>query len=418
MKILTISAHYPPCHFGGYELRVKDIMDGLAEREHHILVLTNRPEKKCESTATGSSYPVIRKLHNRLHASFFPQEVFIDLLDTQLLERQIKEFKPDVIYLGHTYILSKAMLPFLARQGIPVVYDEGGTVISEAWTEHGRWFRFTDNYHSRFAPLNWIKPFVIRLVVAISRGRIQREWTWPRNMRIIFNSELNRNNARAAGVPIENSTVIHSGVDTSVFTFKPREKMGRPLRIIVPGRIERRKGQLDAVHLVKALLDEGIDTRLVMAGSGWMDGYYEEVLTSIRENKVTDHISILPMLTAEELATQYHNADICLFPSHFRTGFSRVPLEAMACGCLVISYGNEGSDEIITDRENGFLTVQCDPLKIIETFKGLITDQEYYRYVSESAARKIEVEYKLSAYYPKIEKEISLITGVIQTNEQ
>lgn len=411
MKILAISAHFPPYHFGGYELRVKNIMDGLSARGHTIYVLTNHAEKQFDQPVGPEKYTVDRGFHLRTKAKFFPKEILYDMQDTRLLRQQIAQFKPDLIYLGHTYVLSKAILPYLARQDVPILYDEGGIGLIEAWTEHGRWFRFTGDYRSRFAPLNWIKPFVIRLVVAISRGRIQREWTWPRNMRIIFNSDLNRENARTAGVPIANSTVIHSGVDTSVFTFKPREKMGSPLRIIVPGRIERRKGQLDAVHLVKALLDEGIDTRLVMAGSGWVDGYYEEVLTSIRENQLTDHISILPMLTAEELAAHYHNADICFFPSHFRTGFSRVPLEAMACGCLVISYGNEGSDEIIKDGENGFLVEERAYTCMMQIIRKLVKNPYEVERITQAVGKEIEEKYSLEHYSAKIESELSTLVN-------
>ena len=374
-------------------------------------MLTNKPRCKKSGQASEDNFQVIRKLHITSRAKLFPKEILFDLQDTRLLRQQIAHFKPDVIYLGHMYVLSKAILPNLARQDVPILYDEGGIGLIEAWTEHGRWFRFTGDYRSRFAPLNWIKPFVIRLVVAISRGRIQREWTWPQNMRIIFNSELNRKNAQAAGVPIDNSTVIHSGVDTSVFTFKLREKMGSPLRIIVPGRIERRKGQLDAVHLVKALLDEGIDTRLVMAGSGWVDGYYEEVLTSIRENQLTDHISILPMLTAEELAAHYHNADICFFPSHFRTGFSRVPLEAMACGCLVISYGNEGSDEIIKDRETGFLVEERAYTRMMQIIRKLVKNPHEVERITQAVGKEIEEKYSLEHYSAKIESELSTLVN-------
>ena len=190
MKILTISAHHPPCHFGGYELRVKDIMDGLAARGHSIRVLTNYPEKRGCGKDSAQVYPVIRKLHDRRMAKFFPKEILFDLLDTRLLQWQIDQFKPDVIYLGHTYILSKALLPYLARQTIPIVYDEGGSGLIEAWTEHGRWFRFTGDYRSRFGILNAIKPLVIRTVCALSRGRITPWWAWPQNIHAFFNSEL------------------------------------------------------------------------------------------------------------------------------------------------------------------------------------------------------------------------------------
>jgi glycosyltransferase involved in cell wall biosynthesis len=403
MKILTITAHYPPCHSGGYELRVKNIMDGLTELGHQILVLTNHPENTCQSDVTQPKYQVKRKLHNRLKARFFPKELLFDLLDAALLEKQIKEFQPDVVYLGHTYILSKTILPYLATVKIPLVYDEGGSGLIEAWTEHGRWFRFCGMYRSRFAVLNWFKPLMIKLISWLGRGRINQKWSWPKNMKIIFNSELNRRNAQRNGVPVENSVVIHSGIDTKLFTFKPREKFGTPLRIITPGRLERRKGQLDAVALVNKLVAEGIDTHLILAGSGWVDGYLQEVNTAIQTHGLTDKISIFPMLTPEELVSHYHQADICFFSSFQNVGFSRVPLEAMACGSLVISYGNEGSDEVIRDQENGYIVKEGDLESIVKNIWDLIKLKGLVGKIQDEARIDIERSFKINDYILNIE---------------
>lgn len=382
-------------------------MDGLAARGHSIRVLTNYPERTPHGKNIPQSYPVIRKLHNRRKARFFPKELLFDLLDTRLLQRQIKEFQPDVIYLGHTYILSKALLPFLARMTIPIVYDEGGSGLIEAWTEHGRWFRFTGDYKSRFALLNAIKPLVTRMVCAASRGRITSRWTWPENMRIHFNSELNRSNAQRDGVPIENSKVIHSGIDTILFTYRPRERLSTPVKIIVPGRIERRKGQLDAVHLVESLLKEGIDTHLVLAGSGWVDGYYQEVTYAIRTSGLSERISILPMLSPEALAEHYRDADICFFTSYFRTGFSRVPLEAMACGCVVISYGNEGSDEVIENGYNGILVNEGDFSSMLKSIQKLNTSPDFFSKIINNGRVLVEDKHYISQYINSIEKMIT-----------
>lgn len=394
MKILTISAHYPPCHFGGYELRVKDIMDGLAARGHQILALTNHPEKNSHSSAPGSNYSVNRKLHSRHHARFFPKEVLFDLLDTRLLEKKIKEFQPDVIYLGHTNILSKALLPYLSRQDIPIVYDEGGSGLIEAWTEHGRWFRFTGDYQSRYAPLNLLKPMVIKLVCRLSRGRITPDWSWPVNVRVIFNSQLNLNNAVTKGVPVSDAVVIHSGIDLDKFTFRPRTGFSRPLRIIVPGRIEKRKGQMDAVQFLKQLIDLGIDSHLILAGRTGDKDYFTDVVSAIENYGLTDRVEIKPMLSTEELVGEYHKTDICFFPSYYRTGFSRVPLEAMACGCIVISYGNEGSDEIIKTGINGFIVQTGNYQDIIKILFHLWKSKKLKEKIISNI--KLEIEKKSS----------------------
>ena len=141
---------------------------------------------------------IIRNKNTALSGNYTPgikrsssqKKSCIDLLDTRLLEKQIQVFKPDVVYLGHTYPLSKALMPYLATQNIPLVYDEGGSGLINDWTEHGRWFRFTGEYKNRFALLNAIKPLVIRMVCAGSRGRIQPQWSWPENMQVFFNSQI------------------------------------------------------------------------------------------------------------------------------------------------------------------------------------------------------------------------------------
>ena len=339
-------------------------------------------------------------------AKFFPKEIYFDLLDTRFLEKQIALYNPDLIYLGHTYILSKALLPFLATLKIPVVYDEGGSGLIEAWTEHGRWFRFTGDYRSRFAILNRIKPLVIKVVCKLGGGRIKPQWAWPENMHIVFNSELNRSNALATGVPVKGASVIHSGIDTGKFSFLPRTQWNTPLKIIVPGRIERRKGQLDAVRLLKQLLEVGIDTRLILAGPKWVDGYYDEVVDVIQDSKVADYCTVFPMLSQDDLIKLYQSADICFFTSCQEIGFSRTPLEAMACGCIVISYGNEGSDEVVRDYKNGFIVNPCDEFAVVDLVKRMIANPEIIKKVTATARNEIEEGYKLEKYVEKIEQVI------------
>lgn len=403
MKILAISAHHPPYHFGGYEIRVKNILDSLTERGHDIRILTNAPERQVNKQPESSPYPVLRELHVRGKARFFLREVLIDLQDTALLERQIINFHPDVIYIGHLYILSKAILPFLARKNIQIIYDEGGSGLIDAWTDHGRWFRFTGDYRSRIGLINWIKPAVIRFVCWLSEGRIIPRWQWPQKMRVIFNSTLNQNNALSKNVPIENSTIIHSGINTNIFAFRHRENLNTPLRIIVPGRIERRKSQKDAIELVKCLREIGICARVVLAGSGWIDGYFKEVERLIQNYGLSEEVKMLPMIATTKMVEEYQKSDICFFPSSFRTGFSRVPLEAMACGCIVISYGNEGSDEIIKNKQTGIIVEPQDFSEIIDNITKMYESPNLVKTMALNARKEIEENCSLEKYIEKIE---------------
>lgn len=407
MKILVISSHHPPYHMGGYELRIKDIMDGLAKRGHQILVLTTHKRKKASQRNECSDYEVKRKLNNRNHALFFPKELLFDLLDTRNIKREIKRFEPDLIYLGHTYPLTKQLLPYLANQERPIFYDEGGNGLKGAWTEHGRWFRFCGEWQSTFPLLNKLKPFVIKAVKALSRGRIIENWHWPKDMQIMFNSALNLENARSFGVPVDNARVIHSGVDTEKFTFKARDSLSSPLRIIIPGRIEEKKGQLDGVRLVHALRAHGVDAVLTLVGSIAQEAYFERIKAEIALYGLLSKVIIQPFADQDELVALYHQSDICFFSSYHRSGFSRVPLEAMACGCMVISYGNEGSDEIIHNGKNGFVVNAGEISTIRELVASLINLKEIYSSIINFANQLIKSENLMNLYIQKI-NELSL----------
>lgn len=407
MKILTITANYPPFHGGGYELRVKDIMDGLAARGHQITVVSTKPTQKLGSDQDQNIYPVKRILHNRLTAKFFPKEVLFDFLDTKILEKTIEEFKPDLVYLGHTYILSKALLPYLAGCSIPLVYDEGGNGLKGAWTERGRWYQFTGDYLSRYNILNWLKPLVIKLILKIGKGRIKPTWSWPKDMQVFFNSELNKQNALANGVQLQSPLVIRSGINLEHFQFKPRVALSDSLRIIIPGRIEARKGQLDGVRLLNKLKENRIDAELVIIGLCSSADYYQEMISEIDRYQLKDSLQFVPMMDHQDLVSQYHASDICFFSSYHRSGFSRIPLEAMASGCVVISYGYEGSDEIIRHGENGFLVHEGDISRIVDIIKQLKESESGVERILSNARQCIEKEHAMDCYIGQIENIIT-----------
>ena len=316
MKILVISAHYPPEHYGGYELRVKDIVDGLVKRGHDLRVLTTLTTKKNTPSLENPGYPILRKLYDRRNARFFPKEVYFDLSDTRFLKKQIKAFKPDVIYLGHIYNLSKAILPYLADLSIPIFVDEGGASLKGAWTEHGRWFRFTGDYRSRFEILNIIKPIVINLVCKWSKQRIKRDWTWPENLYLIINNEQNFRNINDLNIPFKEANVIHSGIDIDKFAFNPRTQINYPVQIIYPARIEPLKGQIDAVRLIAHLRNAGIESHLQLVGPVYSKDYFQQIKDVVIGQGIDNLVNFSPLVTQEDLVEMYHKSDFCFFPTY------------------------------------------------------------------------------------------------------
>ena len=423
LKILTLSAYYPPYTYGGYEIRVSDIMDGLSRRGHEICVLTTKRDLSLKVASKNFPYPVVRRLHSPARKMrfldwlttrkvtrwlgvglVFLRETWHDIRDTALLDAEIRAFKPDVIYLGHIMPLTRVFIPYLSELSIPIVADEGGKGLIYSWEDHGLWQRFLAEFPKQPAMLARLKELLASVVERLSKGLVGQDWAFPRGIKAFFNSRLNARNAEIAGVPLAESKVIHSGIDTEFFTFERVKDFGSPLTILVPGRLEENKRQLDAVRLGALLKEKGIPFELVVVGERWNNAYADQVEVEIYAAELQKEVRILPMVERAVLVELYHWADVTFFPSIYQSGFSRISLEAMACGSLVISYGCEGSDEIIEDGENGFLLPKYDPHKAATLLGQLLCEEQMVKQIQLKARTTIEKRHSMTCYISQVEE--------------
>ncbi|GAP18822.1 glycosyltransferase family 4 protein [Levilinea saccharolytica] len=402
MRLLVITASYPPYQVGGYEIRCKDVVDSLSKRGHEILILTSRvSEKSCETHE--EELLIERKLHLKSKSRNILSQIYKDANDLKFIDRKVKEYKPDIIYLWGIQPLSNAILPYFSRQNIQIVYDEGGGGLLYLTKIHNRGLYFYKNEKDSFIK-NTLKEFIYLLVSLVTANLIVPHWTWPQSMRIYFNCNSALKYSQEGGVPVENARVIYSGIDVQKFPFQLREGVGSPVHILLPGRIKPIKGTKDSLDLVKELLKRGIKVKLRIVGKIQSEEYFTEIKTMIKKDGLDDVIEYLPMVPQLQLAEFYRNSDICFFPSYFQTGFSRISLEAMASGCALITYGNEGSKEIIHDHETGFVISEGNFVEAADVIVNLITDAEKYKKIVMSARRQIEQEHEFDRYIDSIEE--------------
>jgi glycosyltransferase involved in cell wall biosynthesis len=117
-----------------------------------------------------------------------------------------------------------------------------------------------------------------------------------------------------------------------------------------------------------------------------------------------EKVEIMPMVAQDRLVELYQRSDICLFSSSLPRGLSRTLLEAMACGCLVFSYGFEGSTEVIQDRKTGFLFTPGDFPAMADTIEELRRNPLRVRELTWNARREIEEKWSFVQYVDKIEQ--------------
>lgn len=424
MKIILIVANFPPCHLGGFELRAKNIADSFTARGHQIIVVTTRHTRTFSETQEDqpTAYPVIRSLHHRLkpgslserlalrrgyrligRALTFFREISLDISDAKLLGDLIGDFQPDLIYLSHLMPLSRAIIPFLSGLEIPVLFDDGGALLSDAMENKGIWYKLVDETH-RYPIFGKIKPLATWVILKMSAGRLKPQWAWPGKINAIFNNKLNLQTAVEAGVCPDNAVVICSGVDLELFSFKRREKFGSSITLIHPGRLERSKGQVDSIKLADRLIKEGEDVKLLLVGGKGQAAFYDLLLGEIHDLGIQERVTLIPMQGQEGLVRLYHQADVCLFPSNQQLGLSRIPMEAMACGCIVLSYGNEGSRDILRNNETGFLVPEGDVEGMAKLVRELARTPKTVKRITAQAREEVEEHYSLKSYIDRLEE--------------
>jgi len=166
---------------------------------------------------------------------------------------------------------------------------------------------------------------------------------------------FSRANARELDVYPGRIVVARPGVDLR--TFSPagsesavRRTEERPLRLAFVAHNFVLKGLQTAILAVARLRRAGIDATLDVAGRGAARPFARLAAAE----SVGDRVRFVGALSQHELANLYRRTDALVHPT-FYDPFPRVIVEALACGCPVITTARCGAAEVIAHAREGFI---------------------------------------------------------------
>ncbi|MEI7809607.1 MAG: glycosyltransferase, partial [Verrucomicrobiota bacterium] len=115
MKILVVSAYYPPHHIGGYELGCRDVVNQLRKRGHQVRVLTS--DFQTANNSQPEEPEVIRELHRES-----PDHPLKKKTECRKFIRVVDDFRPGLVYFWSQSELCY-WLPMVARwRGCPAAF--------------------------------------------------------------------------------------------------------------------------------------------------------------------------------------------------------------------------------------------------------------------------------------------------------
>ena len=173
-------------------------------------------------------------------------------------------------------------------------------------------------------------------------------------------------------------TVIYNGIDHSVFKPSPVNdgRFSAPYLLYV-GSERPRKNLACLLRAFAALKDRGrrfASLRLLKVGSaGRSDGFHRAMLKEARRLGIDHDIDFVDHVSDQDLAIIYSNALALVYPSLYE-GFGLPVVEAMACGCPVVTSNLSSLPEVAGSA--ALLVDPKDPAGFAEALHSVILDRD------------------------------------------
>ena len=192
------------------------------------------------------------------------------------------------------------------------------------------------------------------------------------------------------GVPAARVEVLTNGVDAPAVEAARRE----PGRVLFAGRWETEKGVLDAVSVMRALLDERHVSSAAVVGTG-------RLADAVHAAAAGSPIEVLGRLSDSRLHEEYSRAAVVLMPSAYE-GLGLVALEAQAAGAVVAGYDVDGLRDAAVDRS--LLVTRGDRQALLKVTRELLGEPERLKSIAAHAMGKVRAEHSWDRVAARLEE--------------
>lgn len=346
MKIAQIAPPWlpiPPTGYGGIELVMYDLTEGLVRNGHEVLLFGTG-----DSTTSARLVPVV----GRHIGQDWPVEISRALTQSMSRYSYARAFLEgvDVIHDHTDYLEQELPVP-------PSVYTVHGPAVPAAVEK-------------------------AKAVMASGRGGL------------VAISHRQRELFEAQGVAFAGT--VHNGMDALSMPFGDRPDK-EPFLFFV-GRANWEKG-LDLAVRVAGRARMPLVMAVKMTEQHEREYFHEHVDPWLKRGA---NVTLLGEITTQEKLDLYRRATGTLFSSQWEEPFGLVMTESMACGTPVIALARGAAPEVIKDGETGFLCADEDQMVAAVTKLSTLDPMACRRHVEEQfsveemARKYVEVYRKLA----------------------
>lgn len=374
MKICFFS-HGSGTNQDGATLSMLNIMEELANRGHQVIGIM----------AKDVNLQSMKQIRN---VKFYFIPSYDMRLDLSMVGPKI-ELKYFIKNKLNWFIMKKTM-KMIRNEGIDIIHINGinngiGAIIAKKlgipYVWHIRQL-MQEDLHQRLYNKRQVWPLIesANVVIAISKvvkDKFQNEF--QRDIKVIYN-----------GIPVENYQIR----DHEIFNNKI-------IRLILPGRIVKGKGQLDAVKAINYLVQEGItDIKLILVGH--KQGNYSDIVQSfIKDNNLSNYVELREHVS--DLREIRKTCDIGLTCS-VKEAFGRVTVENQMAGLLVIGADSGGTLELIKHGTTGLLYQQGNYENLAEQIKYAFFNKKIVKQIAYNGYKNSIEKFSIKRVVDQVEE--------------
>jgi glycosyltransferase involved in cell wall biosynthesis len=233
--------------------------------------------------------------------------------------------------------------------------------------------------------------------------------------RMITNSDsLKTHYARVA--PPEKISVVHNGIDLEAFSPGPPRRPGLREELSIPpatrlvvmiASVTPRKGHLLFAEAAVLMKRATRNVAFLAVGGGHHE-YVSAIKARVEQLGINDCFHFLDWRS--DIPDVLRASDVLIVASD-QEPFGRTVVEAMATGLPVVATRCGGPEEIIVDRETGFLVPLHDPRAMADAAGAVVGNPALARTMGQAGRRRAQACFSLEAYVSAAQDVLRQVAG-------
>lgn len=376
MKLLVLNYEYPPLG-GGAGFISQNIAEKIAGLGHKVTVVTTWYKTEKETEQKGN-LTIIRLKSKRKH--IYKSSV------SEMLS-WIRECRKFLL----NYCKTENFDHCFANFSMP-----GGSVALTLKRIFGLQYSIISHGHD----IPWRYPEQMRLFHIAAYYKI-RKICRESEINFVQTKEMKDNIDRFLGkASSKKNILIPNGVDTTLFTPNYSARSEK-FKILFVGRLVEQKDPFTFLKAIQLFTRNNQNFVIHVVGDGILRSGMEKF---VAENKLSDTVKFLGWVSKAEIVHEYQSSHVKIITSVFE-GMSVAALEALACGCFLISTPIDGIIDTIVPEQNGVI-VNFTSADEIEKQLNIFYNEKYLKgyKVSDAIIKQLNTTYDWNIIVKSYEK--------------